>query len=93
MNQRGQNGIMSASKPQVVVDHVSDLSSAKEPLLFLSSLFLQTDLFLDVGIQDDLVQSRRNPSHPASKNSGNENNPELSAMISNRPLNRPCPLL
>ena len=31
-----ENGIKSASNPEVVVDHVSDLSSAKEPILFLS---------------------------------------------------------
>ena len=47
---------MSTSDSKVVVDHVSDLSSAKEPTLFLSFLFLQTDLFLEVGILDDLVQ-------------------------------------
>ena len=52
---------MSASNTEVVVDHVSDLSAAKEPILFLSFLFLQTDLFLEVGILDDLVQSGRNP--------------------------------
>ena len=34
-----KNGIMSASNPEIVVDHVSDLSSAKEPILFLSFLF------------------------------------------------------
>ena len=52
---------MSASNSEVVVDHVSDLSSAKEPILFLSFLFLQIDLFLVVGILDGLIQSRRNP--------------------------------
>ena len=52
---------MSASNPEVVVDHVSDLSSAKEPIFFLSFLFLQTDLLLEVGILDDLFQSRINP--------------------------------
>ena len=56
-----KNGIMSASNPEEVVDHVSDLSSAKEPIFFLSFLFLQTDFLLEVRILDDLVQSRRNP--------------------------------
>ena len=51
---------MSARNPEVVVDHASDLSSAKESILFLSFLFLQTDLFLELGILDDLVQSRGN---------------------------------
>ena len=46
---------------EAVVDHASDLSAAKEPVLFLSFMFLQTDLFLEVGILDDLVLSRRNP--------------------------------
>ena len=52
---------MSASNLGVVVDHVSDLSSAMETIFFLSFLFLETDLFLEVGILDDLVQSRRYP--------------------------------
>ena len=52
---------MSSSDSKVVVDYVSDPSSAKESILFLSFLFLQTDLSLEVGILDDLVQSRRNP--------------------------------
>ena len=52
---------MNASSPEVVVHHVSDLSSAKEPIFFLSFLFLQTDLSLEAGALDDLVQSRRNP--------------------------------
>ena len=47
---------MSSSNPEVVVDHVSDLSSAKEPILFLSFLFLHTDLLLEVGILNDFVQ-------------------------------------
>ena len=51
---------MSASNPEVVVDHASDLFSAKESILFLSFLFLQTDLLLDGGILDDLDQSGSN---------------------------------
>ena len=56
-----KHGIMGTSDLEVVVDHVSDLSSANGPIIFLSFLFLQTDLFLEEGILDDLVQSRRNP--------------------------------
>ena len=52
---------MGTSDSEAVVDHVSDLSSAKEPIFFLSFLFLQTDLLLEVGILEDLVQSRHNP--------------------------------
>ena len=63
------------------MDHVSDLSSTKEPILFVSFLFLETDLFLEVGILDDLVQSRSNSRIQQSQNSGNEHNLELSAMI------------
>ena len=39
---------MSTSNTKVVVDHVSDLSSSKKRVLFLSFLFLQTDLLLEV---------------------------------------------
>ena len=51
---------MSTSHSKVVVDHESDLSSSEEPILFLGFLFLETDLHLEVGILDDLVQSRSN---------------------------------
>ena len=63
---------MSASDPEVVVDNVCDLSSAKESILFFSCLFSQTDLILEVGIQS---------SHLASQNSGIECHQELSAMF------------
>ena len=49
---------MSASDSKVVADHGSDLSSAKEPDLFLSFLFFETDLLLELEILGDLVQSR-----------------------------------
>ena len=39
-----KNGIMSITDSKVVVNHVSDLSSSKKPILVLSFLFLQTDL-------------------------------------------------
>ena len=51
-----KNGIMSASDPEVLVDQVSNLSSSKEAVLFLSFHFLQNDLFLEAGIMDDSVQ-------------------------------------
>ena len=47
---------MSTSDSKVVLDHESDLSSTKKPILFLSFLFLQTDFFLEVGILDDPVR-------------------------------------
>ena len=48
--------IVDDSDPEVVVNQVSDLSSAKESVCFLSLLFLKTDRILEVGILDDLVQ-------------------------------------
>ena len=55
-----KNGIMSASNTEVVVSHVSDLFSAKDQIVFLGFLLLQTDFLREVRILDDLVQSRRN---------------------------------
>ena len=52
---------MSASNPEAVVNDVRDLPSAKEPIFFLSFLFLQTDLLLEVGILNDPFQSRCYP--------------------------------
>ena len=77
---RIKNCIMSTSDSKVVVDHVSDLSSTKKPVICLGSLFLQTDLFLEIGILDDLIQSRSNPRVQAFQNSGNPHHP-LIAMI------------
>ena len=51
---------MSASNSEVVVNHASDLSSSKKPIFFLSFHFLQTDRLSEVGIQNDLFQSRSN---------------------------------
>ena len=84
---------MSACSLEVVVDHVSDLSSAKEPIFFLGFLFLETDFLFALGILDDLVQSRRNPRIQHLKIRENEYNPELFAMFLNHPLNQPSPLL
>ena len=44
----------------MTVDHGSDQSSVKEPTLFVSFAFLQTDLFLEVRILDDLVRGWSN---------------------------------
>ena len=49
---------MSTSHSKVVVDHEGDLSASQKSVLFLGFLFLETDLLLEVGILDDLVQSR-----------------------------------
>ena len=62
----------SVSNPEVVVNHVGDLFSAEEQILFLSFLFFQTDVFLEARILDDLVQGRTQSSCPASRSSGNE---------------------
>ena len=51
---------MSASHSKVVVDHEGDLSSSQKPVLFLGFLFLETDLLLELGILNDLVQRRSN---------------------------------
>ena len=48
--------IVGSNDPEVLVDQVSDLSSAKETVLFSGFLFLQTDLSLEVRIMDDSVQ-------------------------------------
>ena len=52
---------MGSSDPEVLVDQVSDLSSAKETVLFLGLLFLQTDSSFEVRIMDDFVQRWCNP--------------------------------
>ena len=49
---------MNASNSKIVVDHQGDLSSSQKPILFLGFLFLETDLLLEVGVLDDLLQSR-----------------------------------
>ena len=48
--------IVGSSDPEVLVDQVSDLSSAKETVHFLGLLFLQTDPSFEVRIVDDSVQ-------------------------------------
>ena len=51
-----EHRIFDASDLEVVVDQVSDQFSANETVCFLSIVFLQTDLLLEVGVLDDLVQ-------------------------------------
>ena len=47
---------MGSSDPEVIVDIVSNLSAAKETVLFLGFLFLQTDSPFELGIMDDIIQ-------------------------------------
>ena len=47
---------MDPSDPEVIVDQVSNLSAAKETVLLLSLLFLQTVPSFEMGIMDDFVQ-------------------------------------
>ena len=47
---------MDPSDPEVIVDQVSNLSAAKETVLLLGLLFLQTDPSLEMRIMDDFVQ-------------------------------------
>ena len=53
--------IMAPSDPKVIVDQVSNLSAAKETILLLGLLFLQTDSSFEMRIMDDFVQCRSNP--------------------------------
>ena len=46
---------MDPSDPEVIVDQVSNLSAAKETVLLLGLLFLQTDSSFEMGIMDDSV--------------------------------------
>ena len=45
---------MAPSDPEVIVDQVGNLSTAKETVLLLGLLFLQTDSPFELGIMDDL---------------------------------------
>ena len=48
---------MAPSDPEVIVDQVGNLSAAKETVLFLGLLFLQTDSPFELGIMDDLFSA------------------------------------
>ena len=47
---------MDSNDPEVIVDQVSNLSVAKETVLLLDLLFLQTDSSFEMGLMDDFVQ-------------------------------------
>ena len=47
---------MGSSDPEEIVDQISNLSAAKETVLLLGLLFLQTDSPFEMGIMDDFVQ-------------------------------------
>ena len=47
---------MGSSDPEVFVDQVSNLPAAKETVLLLGLLLLQTDSSFEVRIMDDSVQ-------------------------------------
>ena len=51
---------MDPSDPEVILDQVSNLSAAKETVLFLGLLFLQTDSSFELRILDDFIQCRNN---------------------------------
>ena len=51
---------MDPSDPEVIVDQVSNLSAAKETVLLLGLLFLQTDSSFEMGIMDVFVQVLQN---------------------------------
>ena len=48
--------IVGPSDPEVFVDQISNLPTAKETVLLLGLLFLQTDASFEGRIMDDLVQ-------------------------------------
>ena len=47
---------MAPSDPEVIADQVGNLPAAKETVLLLGLLFLQTDSSFEVRIMDDFVQ-------------------------------------
>ena len=48
---------MAPSDPEVIVDQVRNLSAAKETVLILGLLFLQTDSSFEVRIMDDSAEA------------------------------------
>ena len=53
--------MVGSSDPEVFVDQVSNLPTAKETVLLLGLLFLQTGSSFEVRIMDDFVQRSSNP--------------------------------
>ena len=84
---------MSANSSKMLVDHISNLSASKKPIEFLSIPLFDIRSSSEVLVRDDPLQSRRHLRIKHLKVRGNEYSHELSAMIKNRPLNRPSPLL
>ena len=60
---------MAPSDPEVIGDQVSNLSAAKETVMLLGLLFLQTDSSFEMGIMDDFVSVLKQSSHQVLKNS------------------------
>ena len=52
---------MDPNDPKIIVDEICNLSAAKETVLLLGLLFLQTDSSFEMGIMDDIVQCWNNP--------------------------------
>ena len=50
------DGIIGSSDPEVFTNQLRNVSLAKETVLLLVLLFLQTDSSFEVRIMDDLVQ-------------------------------------
>ena len=48
---------LAPSDPEVIVDQVGNLSAAKETVLLLGLLFLQTDSPFELGIMDDYAEA------------------------------------
>ena len=48
---------MGSSDPELIVDQEGNLSAAKETVLVLGLLFLQTDSPFELGIMDDFVSA------------------------------------
>ena len=63
---------MGPNDPEVIADQVSNLSAAKETVLLLGFLFLQTDSPFELGIMYDFVQCRSNPRIKYFKNSASK---------------------
>ena len=50
---------MSTSYPEVFINHERNLTSTEKSVLHLCLLLHQIDTFLEVGVRDDFLQSRR----------------------------------
>ena len=59
---------MAPNDPKVIVDQVSNLSAAKETVLLLGLLFLQTDSPFELGIMDDFCSMLKQSSHQILQN-------------------------